>query len=205
MKSRMVLFTACLLVASHALAQTPPPAPRAPKAPPAPAAPPAAPAPPAAAPPPPPVPPAPRGQPINIRVELTITETGAGIASVKKNVVAVVGDGFSGYVREQGMVAASGGANFPPFERNVPLNLDAFPVILQNGKIRLTCTIQYLSGPPPSALAPGESREPARSRTDIKQNLVLNLDSGKSLVVSDATDPITDRRVTVEVMATILK
>jgi hypothetical protein len=34
---------------------------------------------------------------------------------------------------------------------------------------------------------------------------VLILDSGKSLVVSQATDPISDRRMTVEVMATILK
>ena len=41
--------------------------------------------------------------------------------------------------------------------------------------------------------------------TDIKQNLVLILESGKSLVVSQATDPISDRRVTVEVTATILR
>ena len=41
--------------------------------------------------------------------------------------------------------------------------------------------------------------------TDIKQNLVLVLESGKSLVVSQATDPVSDRRVTVEVTATILK
>src|SRR5437870_5373718 len=82
MRSRIVLFTACLLVASHALAQTPP---RPPKPPAAPAAPPAAPAPPAAAvpapPPPPPAPAAPPAppvnrQPINIRVDLTISEDG---------------------------------------------------------------------------------------------------------------------------------
>ena len=41
--------------------------------------------------------------------------------------------------------------------------------------------------------------------TDIKQNLVLVLDSGKSLVVSQATDPVSDRRVTAEVTATVLK
>jgi hypothetical protein len=137
-----------------------------------------------------------------VRVELTITETGAGSSPLKKTVVAVVGDGFSGYVRETGVVTIAGGVNLAPVDRNVPLNLDAFPVLLPNGKIRLTCTIQYLAGPQP---VPGENPQQARSRTDIKQNLVLNLDSGKGLVISDATDPITDRRVTVEVTATVLK
>ena len=83
--------------------------------------------------------------------------------------------------------------------RNVPLNLDANPTILANGKIRLNCSIQYNA-----ALAAPNDRDP-RVGTDIKQNLVLILESGKSLVVSQATDPISDRRVTVEVTATILR
>ena len=199
MRSRIVLFTACLLVASHALAQTPPRPAKPPAAP-------AAPAPPAAsapAPPPaPPAPPAPRkeGQPINVRVELTITETGTSGPPVRKSVVAVVADSFSGYVREQavGQPTAVPGQ---PFDRLVaPLNLDATPTILPNGKIRLVCTIQYQST---------STQRPAQDRTintDIKQNLVLNLESGKMLVISEAADPvIPDRRVTVEVTATILK
>jgi hypothetical protein len=209
MKSRLVLFTACLLIASHALAQTPPPAPRAPKPPPAPTAapatPPAAPAPPVAAapaapplPPPPPAPPR-GGQSINVKVELTISESGAAAPPVKKTVVAVVGDGFSGYVREQATSAfttVTPGTNI--VDRIVaPLNLDARPEILANGKIRLTCTIQYV--------ARGPGQDERRMQTDIKQSLILNLESGKALVVSDATDPITDRRVTVEVTATILR
>jgi hypothetical protein len=52
------------------------------------------------------------------------------------------------------------------------------------------------------AVAP-PNRAPARR--DIRQSLVLIFDSGKSLVISQATDPISDRRVTVEVTATILK
>ena len=85
-----------------------------------------------------------------------------------------------------------------PFDRLVaPLNLDATPTILPNGKIRLVCTIQYQS-----------NQRPAQERqinTDIKQNLVLNLESGKALVISEAADPISDRHVTVEVTATILR
>jgi len=49
------------------------------------------------------------------------------------------------------------------------------------------------------------SDQPRESGTDIKQNLVLILDSGKTLTISEATDPISDRKVSVEVKATILK
>jgi pyruvate/2-oxoglutarate dehydrogenase complex dihydrolipoamide acyltransferase (E2) component len=188
MKSRLLVFTAFLFAASHVLAQTPakpPAAPRAPAAPPAPAA-----VPPA----PPPAPPAPPGvrrdlQPINIKVELTISEEG-NATPVKKTVTTVAGDGFSGSVRE----TSSGAPGMAP----VSLNVDAWPSILPNGKIRLTCTIQYSAGQNPA----GESR----LRTDIRQNLVLILESGKALVISEASDPVVnDRHVTIEVKATILK
>ena len=214
MTKRFVLMAAFMLVAGYALAQTPPAAPAAPTAPTAPAAPAAAPAPtravaqtpkllpPAIIPPsfvplPPTPPSAPRreGQPINVRVELTITESGAGAPPVRKTVAAVVGDGFNGSVREQSAVTSSIPAS-PPERIVAPLNLDVTPVILADGKIRLSCTIQYQSNQRPTD---------RQITTDIKQNLVLNLESGKPLVISDASDPITDRRVAVEVTATILK
>ena len=213
MRVRFVLIAAWLFAAGHAYAQTAPraaqtaktpqtaPTPPAPVTPVTPGV--AAPAPPAApAAPGTPFPTVPpwavrEGQPINVKVELAITEDGGGTPPVKKTVSAVVGDGFSGYVREQGTFSTGGG---PP--RNVPLNFDATPQLLPSGKIRLTCTIQYLSGSPAT---PVENAQETRSRTDIRQNLVLILESGKPLVVSEATDPITDRRVTVEVKATVLK
>ncbi len=190
MRARFMLLAAFVLIASHAFAQA---APRAPQAPAAPAV---------AAPPPPPPPPAPpgpprrEGQPINVKVELNITEDGGAGAPIKKSVVAVVADGYNGFVRQQGAAQSAGAP------RSIPLNLDAFPVILPNGKIRLTCSIQYTTGGGGTATsAPGD----ARTGTDIRQSLVLNLESGKPLVISQGTDPIGDRRVTVEVTATILK
>jgi hypothetical protein len=186
MKSRLLVFTAFLFAASHVLAQTPPKPPAAPAAPAAPGA--------VTAPAPPPPPPAPPGsgsrQPINVKVELTISEEGNG-TPVKKTVTTVAGDGFSGSVRE----TSSGAPGTPP----VSLNVDASPSILPNGKIRLTCTIQYSAGQNASA---GEGR----IRTDIRQNLVLILETGKALVISEASDPVVnDRHVTIEVKATILK
>ncbi len=181
MRIHVAAFVGMVLIAGSVSAQTPSRAPAAPK--------PATPSPAPSAVPAAPAAPAREGQPINVKVELTITEEGGAAPPVRKTVSAVVGDGFNGYVRE---TASSNTGNVP-----VPLNLDAFPVLLANGKVRLACTIQYLT-----ALA--RENDP-RSRTDVKQNLVLILESGKSLVVSEATDPISDRKVTVEVRATILK
>ena len=39
----------------------------------------------------------------------------------------------------------------------------------------------------------------------IQENLSVNLEDGKALVVSQSADPVSDRQVTVEVRATILK
>jgi len=190
MKMRLMMVAAVVLIASRMFAQTAqtPQPPRTAVAPQAPAAP-AAPPPVQAPPPPPPAPPAPPGprQSINVKVDLNITEDGGGGPPIRKTVSTVAGDGFNGSVRET--------ATVPP--NLVPLNFDAYPTILANGKIRLQCTIQYQSA---------QSREHGnRSSTDIKQNFVLILDSGKPLVATQATDPVSDRKVTVEVTATILK
>ena len=189
---RLVLLIVFALAAGHALAQTPAPKPPAP--PKAPAAPPAA---PESAPVPPPGPPAPparkEGQPINIRVDTTIIETGVNAPPIKKTVTAVAGDGFEASVREIASVQN------PPLGQSgtTSLNVDASPTILPNGKIRVRITLQYSAG----QAQPVETR----IRTDLRQTLVLNLENGKPLVITDASDPISDRRVTIEVTATILK
>jgi hypothetical protein len=120
-------------------------------------------------------------------VETTISESGGNAPPVKKTVTAVAGDGFDASVRE---IAT------PPVGPT-SLNVDASPTILSNGKIRVRVTLQYAAG----QSQPAEQRV----RTDIRQTLVLNLENGKPLVISEASDPLSDRRVTVEVTATILK
>jgi hypothetical protein len=134
-----------------------------------------------------------------VKVELTISETGGNAPPVKKVVTTVAGDGFSGSVREMAAslprsTPSTAGAPSPP----TALNVDASPTILSNGKIRLAVTLQYASGQ-------GQPQGDAGVRTDIRQNLVLILESGKALLVSEAADPVSDRRVMVEVTATILK
>ncbi len=41
--------------------------------------------------------------------------------------------------------------------------------------------------------------------TEIRENLSLVLDDGKSMVVAQSADPVGDRRVTVEVVASVTK
>lgn len=188
---RLVVFAVFALAATQTLAQTP-----------APAAPPKAPVPPAitAAPPPAPAPPAPptprkEGQPINIRVDTTISESGGNAPPIKKTVTAVAGDGFDASVRETASYTAPLASG--PTPGPTSLNVDATPTILANGKIRVRVTLQYVAG----QAQPSESK----IRTDIRQTLVLNLENGKPLSISEASDPVSERRVTVEVTATILK
>jgi hypothetical protein len=184
---RLAVFAVFVLAATQALAQTPT-APAAPAKPPAVTT---------APPPPPPAPPAPGTprQPINIRVDTTISESGGNTPAVKKTVTAVAGDGFDASVRETATTTVPPVGGPPPGPTS--LNVDASPTILSNGRIRVRVTLQYAAG----QAQPTEQRV----RTDIRQTLVLNLENGKPLVISEASDPLSDRRVTVEVTATILK
>jgi hypothetical protein len=181
MRVHFAVIVAFTLMSSAAFGQNPPPPPPAPPPPPpapsatpAPPQPPAAPLP-AAKPTPVAAPSPPRGgQPINIKIELTISESGGDIPPSKKTVSAVIGDGFNGFVRTN---------HFAGLQGNVPLNVDAFPVILPNGKIRLTCTLQYNTG---SAATPtsgtrdiGSSVGPPPPRTTIQENIVMILESGR--------------------------
>ncbi len=193
-----VLIASLLAAAGTAQAQTSartPPPPSAPDAPQAPAAPRAA-TPPATPPAPAVAIPPPRrgGQPINVKVEITITDLRAGTAPVKKTVTVVTGDGWSGSLRSTGI--------FIGVSQEVPLNVDAEPSIQADGKIRLSFSLQY-DLPIPVA---GQDLNSMRvTRTNIRESMTVNLESGKALTVAQSADPASERQVTVEVMATILK
>ena len=162
-------------------------------APPATLAPPAAPAPP----PPPPAPPEPRlvGQSVNIRVDVTITDQRGGAPPLKKTVSVVTADGMGGRIRSQANYAEIG---------NVPLNVDAEPFILPDGKIRVRVNLQYnLPGNPTQQPPVPNAGVPRVSM--VQENLALILENGKPLVAAQSADPVGDRQVTIELKATILK
>jgi hypothetical protein len=151
--------------------------------------------------------PAPRreGQPFNVKVDVTISEQTGTAPPLRKTVTVVAGEGTPGFVRSQ---ATFGGIPNP-------LNVDVEPVVSADGKIRLGLGIQYDVPAPPvvvdSSTGRGPDPQTVRSalgnltRTEIRQNLRVVLESGKPLVVSQSADPVGDRKVTLEVTATILK
>src|SRR5205814_647379 len=133
------------------------------------------------------------GQPVNVKVDVIVTEQRGGGAPLKKTVTVVVADAMGGRDRSN----ASAGASV------FPLNVDAEPQILGDGKIRLMLNLQYdlpsgINEQPQAGVAPVRA-------TQLQENLPLVLENGKSMIVSQSADPIGDRQVTVEVKATVMR
>jgi hypothetical protein len=125
----------------------------------------------------------------NVRVELTIAETLQG-ATTNKNVVLITSDNHKGSIRSNMQSAVEG---------PVILNVDAYPVVQPDGRVSLDLVFVYTPQRSQDANTAG-----AHS-TDIQEQMNVVLNDGKPLVVSQSADPRGDRKVTVEVTATILK
>src|SRR5262245_37429683 len=147
------------------------------------------------------------GQPINVRIEFTITDQRGGGAAIKRTLTVIVADGLNGQIRSQSEVVGVG---------PIPLNIDVRPDLLADGKLRLGFNLQYDWPAPvervdtqkPPIPADAELRAAPRGtvmKTTMHNSVALILESGKSLVASQSADPIGDRQVTVEVKATILR
>jgi hypothetical protein len=144
--------------------------------------------------------------PVNIKIEVNITDqTGNGPAA-RKVVSMIVGDRQSTSIRSSASVPVKGPAPMagaPPSYsyRNVTINVDARPAIIlkEPNKINVSFGLEYS----PKSRSEPEEMEPGMA--SINERLGLILESGKPLIVSQAADPSSDRKITVEVTATILK
>jgi hypothetical protein len=130
--------------------------------------------------------PEPPRQPINVRIEVTISDETGKAPAMKKTVTAVSGDGRPARVRTQVDFQGPGDT----------LNLDVTPTILiPSGRIQAAMGLEYTlpaMGDPPAGA-------PRQTVTRIQENLWVNLEDGKPLIVSQSADPVTDRQVTVEI------
>lgn len=178
--------------------QTPPTPPTAPTppTPPVPAAPPAPMPEPARAlrVPAPPPPPAKPGQNVNVRIELTITESGGDVPETKV-VSMLASDANWGRVRSQGSARPNVKVGFDA----VVLNVDARPTILGADALRLELTVEYVPPMTESATA-ADIQRPAR----LHQSLNVIVKNGQTLQVSRAVDPVSKRTTTVDVTTTRL-
>ena len=145
----------------------------------------------------------------NVKLDLTITDTYTG-TPVKKTVSMLILNGSNGMIRTSNRLATGA---------PVGLNIDAAAMIHQGGFITVRITFEYTpalgSGPP--AAATSEQMAAAKAQlsekglsfgaqpAELHESLSVVLQDGKPLLVSQSADPTTDRKVTVELMATVLK
>jgi hypothetical protein len=173
-------------------APTPPPGARPA---PAPVAPPAAPAQVVPAPPAPSGPAPVRGLPggPNIRFDVTITDTG-GPKPVSKTLSLTIGSSNNnGSVRSTSQAPNPSGN--PPAMLTIPLNVDVRNVNwLENG-IRATVAIEYQPYLPDAKAQPGL----------IVANATTVFADGRKMQILATSDPVSDRKTTIEVTATVVK
>lgn len=133
------------------------------------------------------------GQPVNIRLDVTITDQQPSAAPVVKTLTTLVADNWQSRLRTEGSTFTSGGAY------GIALNLDARPRILNKtrDKILLMMTIEYK----PTAPDP----KPGVSSTTLNQSFQVILQDGQPVMISQSADPNSDRKVKLEVKATIQK
>ena len=151
--------------------------------------------------------------PVNIKIEMSITDQSGTNPPAKKTVSMIVGDRQRNSIRSSASVrvpttvmgpAKPGDPPGPMVSynyRNVTINVDAHPTIIQKepNKLTLEFVIQYA----PKSGGGQEDLEPGMA--SLNESMTVILESGKPMTVSQAADPTSDRKITVEVTASILK
>lgn len=122
----------------------------------------------------------------NVRVEVTLTDSLQTEGPSKKTVTMMVVDNNGGQIRSQG-------------PGNYSLSVDASPHLRPDNRIYLALTIFYV--PEPSGQAGQQVRTPA----NLNESVSVILSDGKPMMISQSADPRGDRKVTVEVTATVVK
>jgi hypothetical protein len=165
-------------------------------------------------PPPPPAPPPPaEKRPLptrNVKVDVTITEQNGTEPAVKKVVSLLVADGRSSSVR-----TVTGVPTYTGNMRDLPLNIDANVTVTPEQRVLLELRFNYSSigimepvlpkGFTPRNEGEREASGSRPSQVQIVENLTVLLTPGTPAAVARSADPATDRTVTVEVKAEILK
>lgn len=151
--------------------------------------------------------PAEQALPVNIKFEVVITDQTGTNPGAKKVVSMIVGDRQNTSIRSTASVPVKSSmmnntGMIPTISyRNVTINVDARPAILlkEPNKILVSFGLEYN----PKGRSEAEEMEPGMAA--ITERLGLIFESGKPIIVSQAADPTSDRKITVEVTATILK
>lgn len=128
----------------------------------------------------------------NVRIELMLTDQRTGSPTTSKTLMLTTSNQNWGKLRSEVTSALYG---------NAPLNVDARPIVMGDGKISVQLTIEYSQGRVPDA--EGNTEKIAQVR--LNESITAVLEDGKPLMITQSADPTSDRKVTVEVKATVLK
>jgi len=142
---------------------------------------------------PPPAPPRSQRQLANVRVDVKITDVRGGQTVATETVSMTISDQESGIARSQ--VEAPYGKT--EISRTAFLKTDARPEIVDGQKVRLRLSLEY------NLIDAIDAAKPPV--TTVQESLVVVLESGKTVTVAESAEPGSDRRVRLEVTATILR
>jgi len=143
------------------------------------------------------------GQAVNTRIELTITDARGEGTPITKTVSILTADRSWGRIRTQGEARTANGQRFP-----VILNVDARPTLIREGRGKVELTIEYRPADEVTIAGSAIStprRDPDSITPNINESLSVILEDGKSVLISQSADPVTDRKVKVEAKLTILR
>jgi hypothetical protein len=126
---------------------------------------------------------------VNIQVDVTIQSQGGTGAPISKTMTMLVAD------RRQTTLTAQASRGFRR------LNGDVRASLLRDGKIDISFNLDFDVSEVKDGVPPAQDQGGTAYRGVV--NVVL--DSGKPLLISKSADPLSDRTVTVEVKATIVK
>ena len=138
-------------------------------------------------------------KPIAVKVEFTITDQLGSKPATKKMMTMTIGTGEYSRIRTSVSYAKKelNTSNTYRFD-SAPLSVDARPDV-EGNKIFLDFTLEYkLNDDPFAEGVPGGS-------TTVSERLYAVLDSGVPVVIAQSSDALSDRKVTIEVKATVVK
>jgi len=145
----------------------------------------------------PPAAPAPRvSKNINIRIDATVAESRGAQVIDKKVISLTCVDGSGGSVRSSQDVPFKTKGSDSFNYRNTPLNMDATVELRDDGRVWTQIIVEYRSV---------RSEDDESIPGGIRQSVAVVLQPGVPLMVAQSADPVGDRRVSLEVTATVLK
>src|SRR5690242_9117903 len=147
--------------------------------------------------------PEPPPMPVNVKIDVSITDQTGANQPAKKVVTMMATDRGNNSIRSSASILVRDPRvpNGPGNYRNVTINVDASPRLFpkEPNKVLVVFGLEYL----PKSAGGAEETEPGMA--SLNERLSLILESGKPTLVSQAADPTSDRKITVEVTATILR